>query len=109
MATYTHGNSRDDILANVRGNWSGQQVPGSVDPRVLAAPGPESIVGLLEGAGFSARHGASRLIAGMQQHPWRVLSAGGGREASIELEVNHRRYRLQCADAPSLRVVGISG
>ncbi|MFT4256671.1 MAG: hypothetical protein QM599_06925 [Pseudoxanthomonas sp.] len=119
MGTYVYGSSREEVLANAHRNWQGQYQPGSVDRRVWQKLGPELIVDLLAGAGFHARHDARKLVAGMQQSPWRILATvheGGTGDAQrgsdaaphVTLQVGGRKYHLRCKESPSLHVVEIT-
>lgn len=120
MGTHIYGSSREDVLANAHSKWQGQYQPGSVDLRVWQKLGPELVVDLLAGAAFGARHHARKLIADMQQHPWRILATvheGGIGDAQrgvdsaphVTLQVNGRKFHLRCKESPTLHVVDITG
>ena len=120
MGTHIYGSSREDVVANAHRKWQGQYQPGSVDLRVWQKLGPELIVDLLAGAASGARHTARKLVADMQQHPWRILSTvheGGHGDAQrgvdsaphVTLQVNGRKFHLRCRESPALHIVEITG
>ncbi|MGY0612482.1 MULTISPECIES: hypothetical protein [unclassified Luteimonas] len=111
MATDTR-NERENILANIHQHWQGTYQPGSVDYSAWRRLEPALVADLLDNAPVAARHDARRLLADLQQHPWRILSAQGGKGAEglqLTLQLKGRQVQLQCSDSPALRVVGITG
>lgn len=111
MAT-DNRNEHEVILARIDRQWQGQHRPGSVDYSAWPRLEPALVADLLGNATAAARHGAGRLLAELQDNPWRVLSAGrgeGGEGPQLTLQVKGRSVRLQCGGSPVLRVTGIAG
>lgn len=104
-------NEQEQILARIDRQWQGQHRPGSVDYSVWPRLEPALVAGLLDNATAAARHGAGRLLAELQDNPWRVLSAdrGEGEGPRLTLQVKGRSVQLQCGGSPVLRVTSIAG